>query len=80
MVIWRVMWRSLKYYFNVHNKMVFNKLGRLLFPFRVKAWKRVTSGYQDGAKNTDFGFLPPSKDTSTLFILPLPDQAKPLIC
>ena len=57
-----VMWRSLKYYFNVQNKMVFNKLGRLLFPFRVKAWKRVTSGYQDGAKNTDFGFLPPSKD------------------
>ena len=26
-----------------------------------------------------FQFLPPSKDTSTLFILPLPDQAKPLI-
>ena len=57
-----VMWRSLKYYFDVQNKMVFNKLGRILFPYRTKVWKRTTSGYQDGAKNTDFKFLPPSKD------------------
>ena len=59
-----VLWKSLKYYFDVQNKIVFQKIGRLLFPFRTKVWKRTSSGYQDGAKGTEFTYLPPSKDVN----------------
>ena len=52
-------WNSLKFYFNVDGKMVASKLKRLLFPFRVKSWKRA-GGFQGPQGEGDH--VPPLKD------------------
>jgi len=43
-----IVWKSLKYYFDVNNTMIYQKLGRLLFPFRIKDWKRKNPAHGGG--------------------------------
>jgi hypothetical protein len=38
------LWHSLRYYFEVNNSYVKNKLRVLLFPFRHKQWNRLSAG------------------------------------
>ncbi|KND01851.1 protein transporter YIF1 [Spizellomyces punctatus DAOM BR117] len=50
----------LKYYFNVSNSYVFNKIRLLLFPFRHQSWTRlVRRSEQNGAME---GYKPPRED------------------
>jgi hypothetical protein len=53
---------ALKYYFNVSNFYVINKLFIVLFPWRHKPWsrKQVT-----GASGQDLRYLPPRDDINS---------------
>ncbi|KAI9359604.1 hypothetical protein DFJ73DRAFT_816973 [Zopfochytrium polystomum] len=51
---------KLKYYFNVSNSYVFNKIALVVFPFRNKHWTRlVNRSEQDGQME---GYKPPRED------------------
>ncbi len=43
------MWHSLRYYFDVNNAYVKNKLQVLLAPYRHKSWKRLPAEESGGA-------------------------------
>jgi hypothetical protein len=58
----------LKYYFNVNNSYVINKLTLLLFPLKHKAWKRNTQHLAEG-----YVYLPPRDDINA------PDLYVPLM-
>lgn len=48
------LWHSLRYYFDVNNSYVQNKLRILLTPFRHRNWKRVTSDESGGAMHDPY--------------------------
>ncbi len=54
--------RGLKYYFNVSNAYVINKIKLLLFPFLHKTWTRRRDDAYDGGQNAHDEFLPPKDD------------------
>jgi hypothetical protein len=51
---------NLKYYFNVSNRYVVNKLAILLFPFRHKPWSRMARRSEENGQLE--GYRPPRED------------------
>jgi hypothetical protein len=47
----------LKYYFNVNNRYVFNKIRLLLFPFLHRNWNRLPKSHNEGSN-----YVPPRED------------------
>eukprot|EP00761_Pharyngomonas_kirbyi_P007939 gb/GECH01007950.1/.p1 GENE.gb/GECH01007950.1/~~gb/GECH01007950.1/.p1 ORF type:complete len:306 (+),score=44.17 gb/GECH01007950.1/:1-918(+) len=57
--VYKPFFESVKYYFNVSNRYVLNKLKIVLFPFSHKSWQRESEFLEN-----DYTSLPPSQDVN----------------